>query len=176
MKQWIFMIPDENNNHTDEMNEQEKALSASESDLTNQIEQLRSQLAEMKQKYMSLAADLDNMRRRAAREYETLRFDAYARILKPLLSILDDFDRALATINEAEKEGLVMIRKSFEKLLVANGVTEMEETSEFDPEKHEAVMFVENRERESGSIVAFLQKGYLLDGKVLRHAKVSLAQ
>jgi molecular chaperone GrpE len=170
------MVRDENRNYTDEEIMDQAKVHEPESDLTDQIEVLQRQLADAKQKYLSLAADLENIRRRAAREYENVRFDAYARILKPLLSILDDFDRALASISEAEKEGLLMIRKSFEKILLTDGVTIMEESTEFDPDKHEAVMFVEGSQKEPGSIVAFLQKGYLLDGKVLRHARVSVAK
>jgi molecular chaperone GrpE len=169
----FLMTDNENNNSNGAVDQQE--IDTQESMLQQEVELLQGQLQEMKQKYFSLAADLENVRRRSAKEYESVRFDAYARILKPLLDIIDDFDRALASVT-VEQDGLLMIRKSLEKLLVNSGVVEMGQSVQFDPEKHEAVMYVEDATKKSGEIVAFLQKGYLLDGKVLRHAKVSIAQ
>lgn len=139
------------------------------------INQLEKELAEAKQRYFSLAADFDNARKRASKEYEAVRFDCAVRLLKPLLDIVDDFERAL----EAEKvnqEGFLLIKKAFEKYLQLNNVSVIESSSHFDPEIHEAVMYVADSGIESGLIVSVLQKGYLFNDKVLRPAKVSVAQ
>jgi len=147
----------------------------SENLLESTVARLEKELADAQQKYFVLSADIDNMRKRAFKEYESIRTDAASRILKPLLDIVDDFDRALES-ESIDKNGLLLIQKSFEKLLSQNNVTVMNVKSEFDPEKHEAVMHVPGNGLQSGEIVQTLQKGYLINGKVLRHARVSIAE
>ncbi len=139
------------------------------------INQLEKELAEAKQRYFSLAADFDNVRKRASKEYESMRFEISTRLLRPILEIVDDFERAL----EAEKsnqEGLLLIKKAFEKYLQQNNVSVIESSTHFDPEIHEAVMYVADSGVQSGLIVSVLQKGYLFQERVLRPAKVSVAQ
>jgi molecular chaperone GrpE len=139
------------------------------------IATLEKELAEAKQRYFSLAADFDNARKRASKEYEAVRFDTASRLLKPILEIVDDFERALET-EKVNQEGFLLIKKAFEKFLQQNNVSVIISAKHFDPEMHEAVMHVVDSGVESGLIVAVLQKGYLFQDKVLRPAKVSVAQ
>ncbi|HTM06148.1 MAG TPA: nucleotide exchange factor GrpE [Patescibacteria group bacterium] len=154
----------------------------SEADTTSQpstheavIEQV---VAEWKQRYAYLSADFENFKRRSAKEHELMRISVYARLLKPLLLIIDDFDRACDTLNtqKVPTEGFKFIRKSFEKFLTDAGVVEMTVGTAFDPEKHEALMQVQAPEHKSGDVVAVLQKGYVFNDVVLRPAKVSVAE
>lgn len=135
-------------------------------------------IAEWKQKYAYLSADFENFKRRSLKEYEAMRIDIYARICKPLLTIMDDFDRACdaADKQNTDVEGFKLIRKSLEKVFADAGVVEMQVGNFFDPEKHEALLQVDSADHKSGDIVAVLQKGYVLHGTVLRPAKVSVAQ
>ena len=143
-----------------------------------ELQACQQEVQDWKQKYSYLTADFENFKRRSLKEYELMRTDAYARILKPILTIIDDFDRALMTLpqDDALRAGFVMIRKSFDKLLADAQVTEIETNGEFDPEKHEAIMFVQTTEYAPGAIVQVLQPGYKLKDFVLRPAKVSVAQ
>lgn len=150
--------------------------SVTEQETRSLMSALELQIKESQHKYALLAADLENMRKRAAREYETVRFDSAARILKPLLSVLDDIERAIAVEQGIHQDGLLLIQKGLLKLLEQNQVVEMNCEGLFDPEYHEAVMHVADTGKESGAIVSVLQKGYMLNGRVLRSARVSIAQ
>lgn len=135
-------------------------------------------VAEWKQKYAYLSADFENFKRRTLKEYEAMRIDIYARVCKPLLVIMDDFDRACDAAEKQNNniEGFKLIRKSLEKVFTEIGVVEMQVGNVFDPEKHEALLQVQSADHTSGHIVSVLQKGYMLHGVVLRPAKVSVAQ
>lgn len=163
------------NNETDMYNEH--VDTETENSSVEQTQILERAVEEWKQKYAYLSADFENFKRRSLKEYEGMRTDVYARFLKPLLGVMDDFERALAaTTNETDKQGFSFIAKSIEKLLKEAGVTEMHADTIFDPEKHEALLHVQSPEHQSGQIVSVLQKGYLLNSTVLRPAKVSVAQ
>jgi molecular chaperone GrpE len=130
---------------------------------------------DIKQKQAYLNADFDNFRRRALKDYEQVRTDAITKIVNPLLTIADDFDRALAASTGDQRDGFVLIRKEFDKLFTEFGITPMPVSGQFDPEKHEALIHVESTDHQSEDIVEVLQKGYLLNGTILRPAKVSVA-
>lgn len=134
--------------------------------------------AEWAQKYSYLSADFENFKRRTLKEYEAMRIGVYVRICTPLLVLMDDFERAFESSDKqkVDIEGFRLIYKSFEKLLSEIGVREMEVGTVFDPERHEALVQVQSSDHTSGQIVSILQKGYILNGTVLRPAKVSVAQ
>jgi molecular chaperone GrpE len=165
---------DEQEENHQQHNESETNTDYQSSD-ENAIEQA---VAEWKQRYAYLSADFENFKRRSVKEHELMRVSIYARILKPLLLIMDDFDRACegADTQNASIEGFKFIRKSVEKLLTDAGVVEMVVGTTFDPEKHEALVQVQSAEHKSGDIVAVLQKGYVFNDVVLRPAKVSVAE
>lgn len=168
----VFFNDNEDSNqpvYENELNSAQEAVAAPT------VEQVA---AEWKQKYAYLNADFENFKRRTVKEYEAMRLDIYARICKPLLVIMDDFDRACACADNqhTDIEGFKLIRKSLEKLFTEIGVVEMQVGTVFDPQKHEALLQVQSAEHISGDIVSVLQKGYMLHGVVLRPAKVSVAE
>lgn len=145
----------------------------------------QAQVQQWQEKYLHVAADLQNFKSRVEKERAVWMKSAQAELLKKLLKIVDDFDRAVsvsADIDESNKQahdmkqGLEMMHKSFHKFLDSAGVKELEETSVFDPEKHEALIQVASDVHESGAIIDIVEKGYMFGDVILRPAKVSVAQ
>lgn len=141
------------------------------------------EMAVWKERYMRMSADLENMRRRMAKDHEVSLIAAQSDIFSDLLAVVDNFDRALADqkiiTDETCKnwvEGVALIRKELASILASYGVEEITEVYTFDPEIHEALAHVESEDHESGDIVEVLQKGYRFKGRVLRHAKVTVAR
>lgn len=131
--------------------------------------------AEDNDKYLRLAAEYDNFRRRSAKEREGVYADAYAEAVKQLLPILDNFERAAAySSGDALAEGVKMILKGVPEALSKMGVSEIE-CKTFDPNLHNAVMHVEDEAYGEGEIVEVLQKGYIRGDKVIRYAMVKVA-
>jgi molecular chaperone GrpE len=138
---------------------------------------LQDELAEMKDKYLRLFADFENFRRRTAKERLELIQTAGEKVLKELLAVLDDFDRAEKSFREKdEKEaaGFFLIHSKFKKVLEAQGVKVMDTSSGvFDPDLHDAITQVPAPGEDArGKILDVVEKGYLLNDKVIRHAKV----
>ncbi len=155
--------------------------SESATDTYVQLEQCKVSLAEWQEKYARLSADLENFRRRTAKERIEWSQMAQAKLLTALLGIVDNYDRAMALALNVPAElkswhdGISMIHASFHDYLKNAGVKEMEYTI-FDPERHEALIQVESNQKEPGHIVEVLEKGYVLNDVVLRPAKVSVAK
>ncbi len=141
------------------------------------------QVAELTEKLTRLGADFDNFKRRTEKDRLHWISSGQQLILKDIITIVDDFERALSPAsNQAHKvelnvwlSGFDMIHKSLVKLLSKYGVTVMPDVDQFDPEKHEALMSVAS-DKAPGTIMQVLEKGYMLHDKVLRPAKVSVAQ
>lgn len=128
-------------------------------------------------------AEFDNFRKRTIRERADLIKSAAEKALQGILPIIDDFERGLDAIKdtsdaEAVKEGMRLIYTKFIKYLADNGVKEIQSTgAPFDTELHEAVAMVPaENEEEKGLVKDTVQKGYMLNDKVLRHAKVVVSQ
>lgn len=134
-------------------------------------------------KYLRLAAEYDNFRRRSQKEKEALYSDSIAMVVKELLPVFDNLDRAgLAAAQysheDAKKiaEGITMIQKQVEQALTRLGVCKIEcEGQTFNPELHEAVMHVEDESQGTSVVVAELQAGYRRDDRVIRHSMVKVA-
>ena len=138
---------------------------------------------EKEKKYLFLMAEFDNFRKRTLRERSDLIKSASEKALKGLLPIVDDFERGLDAIKdtndaEAVKEGMNLIYNKLIKYLADNGVKEMVSTGvDFDADIHEAVAMVPAAdEAEKGKVKDTVSKGYMINDKVLRHAKVVVAQ
>lgn len=147
------------------------------------VRQKDEEVAKEKKEYMFLMAEFDNFRKRTLRERSELIKSAAEKALQGILPIIDDFERGLDAIRdssdaEAVKEGMTLIYQKFVKYLNDNGVKAMESTgADFDPEIHEAVAMVPADDTTpSGKVKDTVQKGYTLNEKVLRHAKVVVAQ
>lgn len=154
-----------------------------QSKLENQLEETKAALEKEKKEYLFLMADFDNFRKRVLREKAELIKNGAEKALKGILPIVDDFERGLEAskaVSDAEsiRQGMELIYSKLVKYLSDNGVKAMETTNAvFDPEIHEAVAMVPAAdESQKGLIIDTTQKGYTLNDKVLRHAKVVVAQ
>ncbi len=128
-------------------------------------------------RYMRLMADFQNFKKRAAKEKTDLYQYANEKIVTELLTVLDNFERALEQEagDAGFKEGMELIFKQLGDVLEKSGLAEIEALGEdFDPNFHNAVMTEESEEYESGKISGVLQKGYTLNGKVIRPSMVKV--
>ena len=129
-------------------------------------------------KYMRLMADFQNFKRRTEKEKSDIYAFANEKIVRELLDVIDNFERALAAGNDGDKflEGMEMILKQLLAVLERAGVAEIKCLGEdFDPNFHNAVMTEDSAEYESGKVTAVLQKGYILNSRVVRPAMVKVA-
>ena len=143
-----------------------------------QMEELAKTLADANDKYLRLAAEYDNYRKRTAREKEHVYSDAKIDTIKPFLGVLDNLERGVSQFEEGDphRQGLELICKQFEDVLTKLGVAEIPALGEnFDPEKHNAVMHTEDEAAEENTVVEVFQKGYTLGDKILRFAMVKVA-
>jgi len=135
---------------------------------------------ELQDKYLRLAAEFDNFRKRSAREYARIIETAEDVLILELLQVIDDLDRALghdADDLNSFKQGTEMIYNKFGEILKKRGLREIKAIGEaFDPNYHEAVMQLEVEDKDDGIIIEEVQKGYFLNSKVLRPAKVVVAK
>ena len=142
------------------------------------MEQMAQMLAESSDKYLRLAAEYDNYRKRTAKEKESLYSAAKADTVKPFLDVYDNLIRGAAQYSEGDpnRTGLEMICKQFVEVLAKLGVTEIDALGKpFDPQLHNAVMHVEDEEIEESTVVEVFQKGFIMGDKVLRFAMVKVA-
>lgn len=153
------------------------------SEPVDEIESLKSQLEAQKKDYLFLMADFDNFRKRTLKEKSELIKNGGEQALKGLLPIVDDFERGIKASENSEDanavlEGMKLIYNKFIKYLASNGVKEFDpEDREFNPERHEAISVVPvEDEAQKGKILDTVEKGYMLNDKVLRHAKVVVGQ
>ena len=139
------------------------------------VSRLKDELAESRDKYLRLYAEFENFRRRTAKERLELIQNANENLMKALLPITDDFDRAEKALKEVapkESEGITLVLNKFRKILEQNGLKIMDTSSgNFDPDLHEAITQVPVPDKK-GKIIDVVEKGYLLNDKVIRHAKV----
>lgn len=142
------------------------------------------ELASVKDQLVRLGADFQNYKKRTEKDKANWGHLIQADLFNELLPIIDDFDRALDQAQKEEKteeftewlKGFSLIHKSLYDFLKKQKVEPIEEVTTFDPELHEALVQVDSDEHESGAIVDVMQRGFLLNGKVIRPAKVSVAK
>lgn len=141
-----------------------------------ELEQLKAQLEEEKNKYLYLVAEFDNFRRRTSKERLELMQTAGKEVIISLLEVLDDADRAEAELakNGKEDEGVKLVFHKLRSLLQGRGLKVMEtKGTDFDADKHEAITEIPApAEEQKGKVVDEIQKGYLLNDKIIRFAKV----
>lgn len=143
------------------------------------VKALENRIAELNDKYTRLYSDFENYKRRVAKERSELLQYASTEVMKEILPVVDDFERAIkvnATANELKSviEGVNIIYNKFVHFLKQKGIEEMKADGEtFDPELHEAITNVPApAEDKKGKILEVVEKGYHFNGKVLRYAKV----
>ena len=159
--------------------EGDKAPEAEKSDgeALKKIAEMETALAEKDTKYLRLQADFENFRRRTRQEKEELAAVVTQGLLKDLLPLLDNFERALAADNDGDgfRTGVAMIYKQLGEALAKNGLEYIETKDKtFDPNFHQAVMRVQNEELPDGAIAGELQKGYMAKGRVIRPSMVQV--
>ena len=163
--------------------EAEEVVAQGADALVEECARLKEEVEKEKKEYMFLMAEFDNFRKRTLKEKSELIKNAAEGVFKGLLPIVDDFERAIKASENSDdvaglKEGMDLIYKKLKKFMEQNGVKEMDpEDSEFDADRHEAISAVPVAdESQKGKILDTVEKGYTINDKVLRHAKVVVGQ
>ena len=133
---------------------------------------------DLNDRYLRMAAEYDNYRKRTAREKEHLYNDAKIDTIKPFLAVLDNLERGVSQFEEgdAHRQGLELICKQFSEVLTKLGVTEIPALGEkFDPEKHNAVMHIDDESLAENTVAEVFRKGYQMGDRVVRFAMVKVA-
>ena len=142
------------------------------------IPRLQEDLTTERERHLRLLAEFDNYRRRTKQERALAEETGKREVLLALLDVKDDVDRALLHIREtsdAVADGLRLIHQRFNNLLEAHGVTAFESEGEvFDPEIHEAMTMIDGDGEQSGTVYSEHRRGYLMNGKLLRPARVAV--
>jgi molecular chaperone GrpE len=142
------------------------------------LEETKSKLAELNDKHLRLQAEFDNFRKRTAKEKLDLTVTASENVIKDILPVLDDFERALQNMekngNESDIQGVTLIYNKLKDSLKKKGLEEIEAMeAEFNTDEHEALTMVPApSEDKKGKVLDVIQKGYKLNGKVIRFARV----
>jgi molecular chaperone GrpE len=143
-----------------------------------EVEALRVENEELIDTLQRLQAEFDNYRKRAQRDQESMVARAHERLVKELLPVLDDLERALEAAEQHEEakleEGVRLVHRSLAGALEREGLAEIETNGKFDPHVHEALL-TQPSEAEEGSVIEVLQKGYRLGDRVLRPSRVVVA-
>ncbi len=160
----------------------ETLIGTEDNKIQSELKKLKDELAEAKDKYLRQYSEFDNFRRRTAKEKLDMILTANEQLIKSLLPVLDDFERAEKALQENENketEGILLIYNKFKKTLESAGVKPMEisKGADFNADLHEAITQVPAPEEDlKGKIIDVVEKGFLLNDKVIRYAKVVVGQ
>ena len=174
-----IMIEDEN---TEEMNQESVKENKEESNSEEKIAQLENEVAELKDKVLRRAAEFENYKRRTENDQLNLLTYAAESFIQRLLPTVDDFERSIQHINEAQdvdaiKQGLKLIYDKFMKVLDDQGVKKIESVGQpFSVEFHEALLQRPDDSVEPHTVLEEVEKGYMYKDKVIRHAKVIVSE
>ena len=178
---------EETQNHAEEQPQNEQAEEAAplthEEELEKELEKAQETIDEQKDKYLRLSAEFDNYRKRTLKEKAELILNGGEKSLGSILPVVDDFERAIKTMETATdvnavKEGVELIYNKFMAVLAQNGVKVIETKDQpLDTDFHEAIAVIPApSEAQKGKILDCVQTGYTLNDKVLRHAKVVVGE
>ena len=163
--------------------EEDQAELSAEEQLANMLAESQQMVEEQKDKYLRLSAEFDNYRKRTLKEKAELIKNGGEKTLTAILPVLDDFERALKNMEASEetkamKEGVELIFSKFQKILGQEGLQKIETDGQaFDTDFHEAIALIPAPSEDlKGKILDCVQTGYMLNEKVIRHAKVAVAQ
>lgn len=143
-------------------------------ELESELEEREERIEELESRVKRVRADFQNYKKRAERDKEEFAKYATADLVSDLLEVKDDLERALE--NELEREGVELVHRKLVDILEDEGVERVETEGEPDPEKHEVMMRVESEGHSEGEIVDVYEDGYVMRDRVLRTAKVSVAE
>ena len=159
-----------------------KKLQSEIEDYAGRLVEAKKEIDELKDQYLRKQADFDNFRKRMFREKEDAIKFANTALLTDIISVIDDFERALQSSEDSKDfdsfhSGIELIEKQMISMLESNwGLKRFDSAGEpFDPEKHEALMMEESPDVEVQTVAEDFMKGYLLHDRVIRHAKVKVA-
>jgi len=160
-----------------------KAKKSAKESKDEEIQQLGQKLQELNDKYLRLSAEFDNYRKRTLKEKMELTKSAGEKILINVLPVMDNFERAIQTIENAKeiegvKEGIHLIYKNFNDFISQNGIKEIEALNqEFDTDIHETITKIPAPSEDlKGKVVDCIEKGYYLNDKVIRFSKVVIGE
>ena len=163
--------------------EEAQAELSAEEQLANMLAEAQQMVEEQKDKYLRLSAEFDNYRKRTLKEKAELIKNGGEKTLTAILPVLDDFERALKNMEASEetkamKEGVELIFSKFQKILGQEGLQKIDtDGKDFDVDFHEAIALIPAPSEDlKGKILDCVQTGYMLNDKVIRHAKVAVAQ
>lgn len=173
-----------NQDNSDESSKDDSNMKNEENqDESNSDPSCEEKYAELNDRFLRLYAEFENFRRRSNKERLDVISSANAGLLKDLLPVLDDFERAImnndqVTDIEIVKEGFVLIQNKFKSILDSKGLKEMNAKGQpFDSELHEAIANIPvSEEDQKGKVIDDIEKGYYLNDKVIRFAKVVVGQ
>jgi molecular chaperone GrpE len=156
----------------------DRANAQAEPTLEDQVTALEAERDEHLNDLKRVAAEFENYRTRVARDQESLVARAHERLVKELLPVLDDLERALAAAEEHEEakleEGVRLVHRELAAALQREGLAEIDTDGQFDPHVHEALLS-QPSDAEEGSVIEVVQKGYMLGDRVVRPARVVVA-
>jgi len=156
----------------------QQSVAKSEEAEVDELGALRAENEELIDTLQRVQAEFENYRKRAARDQENLVARAHERLVRELLPVLDDLERALEAAEEHEEgkleEGVRLVHRALADALAREGLAEVEVDGKFDPHVHEALL-TQPSDHEEGSVIDVLQKGYRLGDRVLRPARVVVA-
>ncbi|WP_294157114.1 nucleotide exchange factor GrpE [uncultured Clostridium sp.] len=170
----------------DETDKDESVTASEESENTEEDEldmikkqnkKLQEELDATKDSLLRLRAEYDNYRKRTTKEKEGIYSDAYVDVVKEILPIIDNLERAIAADGSLEdlKKGVEMTMKGCQDAFDKLGIEEIDATGEFDPNFHNAVMHIEDENLDKNVVAEVFQKGYKKDNKIIRHTMVKVA-
>ena len=176
-------IPENTEEKVESGDESNNSSDSNESDEKSPLEKAQEQIDELKDKYLRSVAEFDNYRKRTLKEKAELILNGSEKAVGAVLPILDDMERAIANGEKTDdpqvlREGISLIYAKFQKVLESLGVKEIETAdAEFDTDVHEAIAMVPGMgDDKKGKVLDCVQKGYKLNEKVIRHAKVAVGQ
>ena len=180
-------VVDEKENLVNDEVDEKKNVESSESNenteedeldmIKKQNKKLQEELDSTKDSLLRLRAEYDNYRKRTAKEKEGIYSDAYVDVVKEILPIIDNLERAIAADGSLEdlKKGVEMTMKGCQDAFNKLGIEEIDASGEFDPNFHNAVMHVEDENLDKNVVAEVFQKGYKKDNKIIRHTMVKVA-
>lgn len=166
--------PEEASNEADNAGEDELDMLKK---TKNENKKLQEELEEIKDRLLRVTAEYDNYRKRTTKEKEGIYSDAYVDVLKEIVPIIDNLERAAAADGSVEdlKKGIEMTIKGCQDSFVKLGIEEIDASGEFDPNIHNAVMHIEDESLGKNVVAEVFQKGYKKDEKIIRHTMVKVA-
>ena len=163
--------------------EKNEEVAEKEAEEKTPLEKAQDEIEELKDKWLRSVAEFENYRKRTLKERAELILNGGEKVITAILPILDDMERAIENGEKTDdpavlREGMELIHQKFMKTLEGQGVSKIEtEDADFDTDVHEAVAMVPGMgDDKKGKVIDCLQKGYKLNDKVIRHAKVAVGQ